>query len=94
MPLSARELIDAKEATSELLERLGLDAYIFEVEPREGPWEVHIECAHSGGWQTVVISVDRDRLLASRSNQAEHQSLLKNWRERLSECRRASPSAG
>ncbi|MCW8195151.1 hypothetical protein F6455_10170 [Proteobacteria bacterium 005FR1] len=91
MNLSARDLIDAKEATSELLEQLGLDAYIFEVEPNEGPWEVHVECAHSSGWQTVAIAVDRERLLASRSNEADRQALLDDWRERLSACRRSPP---
>lgn len=92
MPLSAHDLIEAKEATAELLEQLGLDAYIFEVEPCEGPWEVHIECAHSGGWQTIAIAVEREQLVASRSDQADRDALLKDWRERLSECRRAPPA--
>lgn len=87
MPLSARELIDAKEATGELLEALGLEAYIFEVEPAEGPWEVHIECAQGGGWQTVSIPVERERLLASQTSDNDRDALLREWSKRLSQCR-------
>lgn len=83
MTLSARELMEAKEATAELLEQLGLENYVFEVEPGEGPWEVHLERPYDGDWQTVAIAVDRDRLLASRSSEAERQSLLADWRQRL-----------
>lgn len=91
MSLSARELIDAKEATADLLEHLGLDAYMFEVEPCEGPWQVHIECAHTGGWQTVTLATDRSQLLASRSDGPARQALIQDWRRRLADCRRAAP---
>lgn len=93
MPLSARELFDAREATAELLEQLDLDAYIFEVEPCEGPWKVHIECAHTGGWQTVTLAVERDELLASRSNEHARRALFDSWCKRLAECRQAAPGS-
>ncbi|MEX1034251.1 MAG: hypothetical protein WDZ30_12880 [Cellvibrionaceae bacterium] len=93
MPLSAHELIDAREITAELLDELGLDAYLFEVEPRDGLWEVRIECAESGGWQTLSLDVEREQLLAVRASNTERDAVLSNWRTRLSDCRRASPDA-
>lgn len=91
MNVSVRRLIDAKEAAADLLERLGLEAYIFEVEPREGPWEVRIDCGHSGGWQSVTLAVDVGRLLASRENAAVRAQLLKDWSVPLAACRYPGP---
>lgn len=70
-----------------LLERLGLEAYLFEVEPREGPWEVRIDCAMSGGWQSVNLAVEKERLLASRHDDAICRELLHGWRARLAACK-------
>lgn len=89
MNLSARTLNDAREITAGLLEQLGLDAYLFEVEPRDGPWEVRIECAHTDGWQTVLLAVELERLLGCRSDGAERTRLLGDWARRLNACRRA-----
>lgn len=73
--------------TAGLLEQLGLEAYLFEVEPRPGPWEVRVECANPDGWQSVILAVELDRLLGSRSNGADRTRLLEDWGERLAECR-------
>ncbi|MGQ9427183.1 hypothetical protein ACXYTJ_16040 [Gilvimarinus sp. F26214L] len=85
MTPSARELIDAKEATAELLEQLDLRAYMFEVEAGEDAWEVHLECARDGDWQTVAMPVNRDQLLASRSDASTREALLAEWRSRLAD---------
>lgn len=42
---SGKELTQARETVASLLETLGLAAYLFEIEPREGRWEVRVECA-------------------------------------------------
>lgn len=65
MPASTEELLKAKETASALLEQLHLAAYLFEVEPRQGHWEVRIDCALDQGWQTSVLLVDKALLLAS-----------------------------
>jgi len=83
MTLSASELINAKEATTILLDHLGLGNYVFEVEPGEHGWEVHVECDLDGAWQTLAIPVEREQLLASRSGGPEREALLSDWRERL-----------
>ena len=41
MPTSTDELLKATKAARALLDQLQLSAYTFEVEPREGEWEVH-----------------------------------------------------
>lgn len=83
MNISTRELIEAKEATSGLLEQLGLEAYLFDVEPREGPWEVHVDCPLHGAWLSVTLPVDVAQLLSTRSNAAVRAQMLEDWRERL-----------
>ncbi len=88
MNISTREFTQAKEATSHLLEQLGLETYVFEVEPREGPWEVHIDCALGDGWQTLTLPVDIDRLLGASSDETVRRQILKDWNERLAACLR------
>lgn len=83
MNISTRALTQAKEATAGLLEQLGLEAYLFEVEPRDGPWEVHVDCALRDGWQSLTLPVDVTRLLDTRSNEALRLQVLQDWRARL-----------
>jgi hypothetical protein len=87
MDISTEDLIQAKEAAAALLEDLGLTAYVFEVEPRAPLWEVRVDCAFGEGWQTVILAVDKDRLLASRRNALARTQLLADWRGRLAACR-------
>ncbi len=81
MPLSTMELAEARQAVAELLEQAGLDAFLFEVEPREGHWELRLECAAPDGWQALVLSVDKDTLLASRKDDEARRRLIEDWRE-------------
>ena len=87
MNISTQQLIDAKEAAGDLIEQLGLKAYVFGIEPHAGPWEVRVECGHGGMWQSVTLMVDAARLRASRDNATERTQLLKEWGERLAACR-------
>lgn len=91
MNISTRELIDAKEAAADLLEELGLEAYVFEIEPGERQWQVRVDCGYSGGWQSVTLAVDVTRLRASRSNKTMRTQLLEDWGERLAACRYPGP---
>lgn len=80
----------ATEATRQLLDKLLLDAYLFEVEPREGVWSVKIEYATSeGAWQTLTLAAPPDLLLASLWHEDAHRELLRQWSERLSNGKRA-----
>ena len=86
MPASLTELTNAKEAAARLLEQLGLEAYLFEIEPGEERWHLQVECAIDGGWQSTTLPVDKALLLASREDTAAQNQLLAQWRERLAAC--------
>lgn len=74
----------ATEATRQLLDELLLDAYLFEVEPQEGGWNVKIEFAtNEGAWQALTITAPSDLLLASLQHADAHRELLRQWSERL-----------
>jgi hypothetical protein len=88
MTLSRSELAQARDVISRVLEELGLDAYLFEVEPREGPWEIRVECAVDDGWETCRLRANKEYLLRGTDDAAVHEVLLDNWREALSDCRR------
>jgi hypothetical protein len=83
MMLSERELTQARETVAALLETLGLSAYLFEVEPREGHWEVRVECALDSGWQSARFAVDDALLAAARTDTPARDALLADWRQRL-----------
>ncbi|HEX7045336.1 MAG TPA: hypothetical protein VF203_12055 [Burkholderiales bacterium] len=83
MHISTRQLIEAKELAAELLEQLGLETYVFGVEPRDGRFEVRVERALADGWQTVTLSIDPEQLARSRTDEAVRAALLRDWRERL-----------
>lgn len=88
MSISIVELATAKEAVSALLDDLGLEAYLFEIEPGDRRWEVRLECAIEPGWESVMLPVDKLKLLASREDAAVHAELLAAWRERLAACKK------
>lgn len=87
MPPSARDLLRAKEAAEALLDELGIDAYLFEVEPRNGPWLLKVDCAIEDGWQSTAVPFDKDDLLASRRKAGIRTSLLDSWRSKLAACK-------
>ena len=68
------------------IEELGLEAYLFAIEPREGDWELKLECAFKEGWQTITLPVDVELLLASRTDSAARARLLQSWSERFTAC--------
>ena len=83
MDLTARNLAEAKETVGELLEQLGLSAYLFEVEPREDRWEVRVECALDSAWQSSVFTVEDKTLRASRTDRLVRDQILGEMHKRL-----------
>jgi hypothetical protein len=83
MELSEKSLTQARDTVESLLEQLGLTAYLFEVEPRAGQWEVRVECAPDSGWQSSVLNVREDWLEACRTDARVRDELLAQWRSRL-----------
>jgi len=90
MTWSAAELEQAREAVTVLLDELGLEAYLFAVEPREANWEVKVECAVQEGWETVTLPVELRALLASRVDREARARLAQTWGTRLAACRRTA----
>ena len=90
MSLSINELAQVREVVGQLLDALQLDAYVFEVEPVEGQWQVRVECAVEGGWETCLLSAKKEYLLRGVDDAVVREVLLDNWSEALSDCRRAS----
>lgn len=89
MEVSAEELRRARETAEDLLEEMGLAAYMYEVEPASGPWMVRVECAiPDGGWQSVELPVAKDQLLAAGGDARIRESLLEDWGGELEDCRR------
>ena len=89
MAVSGDELRRAREAAEDLLEEMGLAAYLYEVEPAPDHWLVRVECAVTdGGWQSAELPVAKDQLLAAGRNARIRESLLEDWGGELAECRR------
>ncbi|MFA9461090.1 hypothetical protein [Thiohalorhabdus methylotrophus] len=89
MRISGGELGRARAVTEDLLEELGIAVYLYQVEPRDGIWEVRVECAlHADGWQRSLIQVERERLLAVPHDSGIRRELLAEWGAELVDCRR------
>jgi len=88
MAVSGKELDQARAVTESLLEELGIEAYLFEVEPLEGAWGVRLECAVAEGWQTHYLTVPAGRLLALPQDPEDRRALLSEWEAELGDCRR------
>ena len=86
MPLSVDELVDARETVRSLLDDLQIGSYLFEVEPKEDDWEVHIDCRAGDDWQSTVVRVGRTRLASIGKEPTGREQLLAVWRRRLGAC--------
>lgn len=88
MSISITELARAREATTELLDELGLDAYLFEVESGEGQWQVKVDCAlDAESWQSIILPAPKEMLLTSARDAAVRERILEDWRGRLVACK-------
>jgi hypothetical protein len=89
MTLSITELAQIREVVKNILDQLKLDAYLFEVEPKEDRWEIKVECAvGKESWETVTLTAKKDILFHGGDDAVMHQVLLDNWAEALSACLR------
>ena len=76
-------LTSATVAVSELLGRLGLQRYLFAVEPRGASCEVRVEYAATEGWKATTLKVDDATLLASHGDPNVQNTLSRKWRASL-----------
>src|SRR3990170_1605294 len=79
MTLLAADIRAARTAAERILEALDLGAYVFTVEPKEGGWEVSVECGAVNAWQAVSFPVDPAKLRASLDDPRVRSELLEGW---------------
>lgn len=75
-----------RAAVERILDELELRAFIFTLEAKEHGWELHVEWATNGVWQTISLPADPADLLASMRDATVRERLREAWRERLREC--------
>jgi len=95
MPPLAQDIRSARDAVERVLDELGLAAFAFTVEPKEGQWTVHVECAAGEGWREVTLPVEVSDLRASLADAAARDRLRGAWEPHLRACSRgaAGPAA-
>ena len=87
MKQSITELAGIRETISKLLDELQLEAYLFEVEPQQGQWELTVECAINEGWETVKLKANKEYFQHGAEDSLIHDLLLNEWRDALSDCK-------
>ena len=89
LSLSTSDLVKARESVNKILEELQLDAYLFEIEPRDETWELNIECACEidGSWKSFTIQVPKQFLIDGFDDDREKQRLFEFLKMKVVECK-------
>lgn len=89
MFISILDLAKARDSANSILEELQLDAFIYEVEPRDDVWALTIECACKvdGSWKTVTLQVPKRMLLDSFDDDKAKRQLFEYWKNLLADCK-------
>lgn len=88
MEITSDQVTQAYDTLVALLEEIGLENYLFDVEPREGQWGVNIECAAEDGWATFQLSASAEYIARGKDDAVLHQFLLEEWSEALTCCKK------
>ncbi len=90
MPLSIVELAQVRDTAADLLEELGLDAYLFQVEPEADHWRLKVDCAMNmeDAWESISLTIPKQLLLNSRQDEAARSAILSEWSSSLLSCKR------
>ncbi len=88
MAMTSSDLIQARILIGGILDELALDAYLFEIEPREDYWELKVECAVEEGWGNYRIALDEQQLHAGFNGESERKALQEQCRQSLASCRK------
>lgn len=86
MTYSAAETEAASEATSRILNDIGLGTCHFALEPMGATWLVHVECPGQGRTMTSVLAVEHHLLYASLDDAAAYEHLRHDWTDALTAC--------
>ena len=86
MEITINDVAKAREIVSDLLDELKMEAILFEIEPLDACWELHIECAVSFGWKMIRIPVQKKELLDCQEDSNAYKNILAKLRDALSVC--------
>lgn len=84
---SIEELAQVRNNLDKIFEELGLDAYVYEVEPHEGLWQLTIECATEDGWERVQFGAKEEYFLRGVDDTIIHDTLIDGLKGALAGCR-------
>lgn len=90
MALTVDELVIARDAANSIMEELGVEAYLFEVEPQGAHYELKVECAceADGGWVSLSLTLPKEKLLTGFDNPEVKRRLFEYWDKKLGACKR------
>jgi hypothetical protein len=80
---SGSEIREAREAMQRVLDGMGLRSFVYVLEPKEGPWQLRIDYAEDGEWQSRSAFVDPVLLRASLRDETARERLQDTLRARL-----------
>ena len=90
MAMTSSDLIQARLLISDILDELALDAYLFEIEPRNSHWELKVECAVEEGWGSYRLALEERQLHAGFNGETARNTLREQCRQGLKSCRKNS----
>ena len=85
------DMPSVRAAVERVVDELGLDAFVYTVEPKETGWELHVECAVEQGWQVITLPVDPGKLVASLSDAGAREELRAAWFPHFRACIKSGP---
>lgn len=83
MKWSVEELTDVRELVEELLDGIGLQSYVYNIEQKEDDWIVSVDYPHRDEWRTVDLCVDKKALGDCFKYYDARSNLSSAWRNRL-----------
>ena len=87
MTTTSSDFIQARLLIDGILEELELDAYLFEIEPHDGHWELKVECAVDEGWGSYRVTLNEAQVQAGFNGEAARNELKQQCRQSLNACR-------
>lgn len=84
--ISEADLALARVSVNEFLERLGVSAHLYAVDPREEFWAVIVECDTESGWQRIELQAGPELLAAIRGDAEAWDFLFEKWRPHFAGC--------
>lgn len=87
MQLSSEDLQRARSTVETILNEIGLETFLFEIEPREGQWEIKLECPIDEGWEIFNLTASDEYLIRGENDAVVHEFLKDEWTETLKNCK-------